>query len=223
MTDDATDAFDAHAPDYDASRRRLVPRADEFYAAAVAVVPAGARRVLDLGAGTGALSVLVAERCPEAELVLLDGAPTMLDQARERLGERATYVVGDLRDPLPDGPWEAIVSALAIHHLADDDKRALLRRVAEALPLGGVFVNAEQIAGATHHDDAAHRAHHEAHARAAGVADEEWAAAQERMTHDRCATADDQLQWLREAGFARAESQWADGRFAVLVGIMTGG
>ena len=37
------------------------------------------------------------------------------------------------------------------------------------------------------------------------------------MSHDRCATVDDQLAWLRDAGFADAGCLWRDGRFAVLV------
>ena len=112
------------------------------------VLGEGPRRVLDLGAGTGLLTGFVRATYPEAELTLLDGAAPMLDRARATLGdERTRYVVGDLADPLPDGPWDAIVSALAIHHLDDAGKRALFARVRGALAAGGVFVNAEQVAG----------------------------------------------------------------------------
>ena len=89
--------------------------------------------MLDLGAGTGLLAGSVSEAFPAAQLTLLDGAAAMLAQARERLGERASYVVGDLADPLPEGPWDAIVSALAIHHLDDPGKRDLFARVRAAL------------------------------------------------------------------------------------------
>ncbi len=58
---------------------------------------------------------------------------------------------------------------------------------------------------------------HERAARALGATDAEWAAATQRMSHDVCATVDDQLAWLREAGFADAGCSWRDGRFAVLV------
>ena len=220
MTDAARAAFEAHAEGYDAERRRLLPCFDAFYAAAVEAVGLSGRppgRVLDLGAGTGLLAGFVAEAFPAARLTLLDGAGAMLAQARERLGERASYVVGDLADPLPEGPWDAIVSALAIHHLDDPGKRDLFARVRAALAPGGLFVNAEQVTGETPWLDAVHVERHERAARALGATEAEWAAAAERMGHDVCATVEDQLAWLRDAGFADAGCLWRDGRFAVLV------
>ena len=217
MTNSTTAAFDAHAGEYDAARRRLIPPFDAFYGTAVAAIPAAARTVLDLGAGTGMLSAMVARARPDAALTLLDGAPAMLERARAALGDRAAYVAGDLADPLPDGPWCAIVSALAIHHLDDAGKRALFARAHAALKPGGVFVNAEQVAGPTPALDALYHAWHEARARAAGSDDAEWVGAVARMAHDRCATVEDQLAWLRAAGFAHADVRFADHRFAVLV------
>jgi hypothetical protein len=52
--------------------------------------------------------------------------------------------------------------------------------------------------------------------RGAGATQDEWAAAIERMAHDRCATVDDQLAWLRDAGFTEVDCALRDGRFAVL-------
>ena len=220
MSDAARAAFEAHAEGYDAERRRLLPCFDAFYAAAIEAVglcERAPRRVLDLGAGTGLLAGFVAEGFPAAEVTLLDGAAAMLAQARGRLGERASYVVGDLADPLPKGPWDAVVSSLAIHHLDDPGKRDLFARVRAALPPGGVFVNAEQVAGETPWLDAALVERHERAARALGATQAEWAAAAQRMSHDLCATVEDQLAWLRSAGFADVGCLWRDGRFAVLV------
>jgi tRNA (cmo5U34)-methyltransferase len=216
---DATAVFDQHAREYDALRRRLVPGFDAFYGAAleaVALASRPVRRVLDLGAGTGLLAAMVAGAHPDAEIVLLDGAAGMLDQARERLGDRASYAVGDLGDPLPCGPWDAVVSALAVHHLDDAGKRALFARVHDALAPGGIFVNAEQILGPTPALDAEYLARHHAAALALGASEQEWQAALRRMEHDRCATVADQLAWLAEAGFADVDCPWRENRFAVL-------
>jgi tRNA (cmo5U34)-methyltransferase len=220
MTDAATKTFDSHAGGYDAVRRRLVPPFDAFYGTAVAALELTAAppaRVLDLGAGTGLLAARVLAAHHAAEVVLLDGAPAMLEQARAALGDRARYVTGDLNGPLPDGPWDAVVSALAIHHLADEEKAALFARVHEALVPGGIFVNAEQVAGPTPWLNGVYARHHEQAARALGATDEEWAGALERMRHDRCASVEQQIGWLREAGFADADCLFQDHRFAVLV------
>ena len=217
MTNAALGTFDAHAAGYDTARRRLIPPFDAFYGTAVGAIPVAAKTILDLGAGTGLLSAMAAAARPAARLTLVDGAPAMLEQARERLGDRATYVEADLADPLPGGPWCAVVSALAIHHLDDDGKRGLFARIHAALKPGGVFVNAEQVAGQTPALDALYRAWHERRAREAGSDDAEWAAAEERMRHDRCASVEDQLVWLRDAGFADVDCRFRDHRFAVMV------
>jgi tRNA (cmo5U34)-methyltransferase len=224
-TDSAPATFDAHAVGYEAPRRRLIPPFDAFYGTAVdALTMLGRppRRVLDLGAGTGMLAARVAAAYPEAALVLTDGAPAMLEQARAVLGPAAELHVADLTDPLPDGEFDAVVSALAIHHLDDAGKRDLFARVCAALPPGGVFVNAEQVAGPTPCFDRRYREWHEASARAAGTDDAEWAGAQDRMRHDQCADVESQLRWLREAGFDAADCLFKDHRFAVLVARRAG-
>jgi tRNA (cmo5U34)-methyltransferase len=220
MTDSATNIFHAHAGDYDAARRRLVPMFDTFYGTAVQALGLARgpiTRVLDLGAGTGLLSERVLAAHPDAELVLLDGAPAMLDEARARLGEHVRYVVGDMTGPIPDGPWDAVVSALAIHHVPDDGKADLFTRVREVLEPGGVFVNAEQVAASGPELEAHFLDHHEQAARALGTDDEEWAAALDRMRHDRRATVEHQLGWLRRAGFADVDCLFKDHSFAVIV------
>jgi tRNA (cmo5U34)-methyltransferase len=217
---DAITAFDEQAEGYNAARRRLIPCYERFYASATEAVALAGRveRVLDLGAGTGLLSADLRAAYPDAELVLTDGAPAMLEQARELLGERRTsYLRADLGGQLPRGPWDVIVSALAIHHLDDDGKRDLFERIREQLRAGGVFVNAEQVASASPEFEAVNASWHETRARAAGSDDAEWAGALARMAHDRCASVEQQLSWLRVAGFADADCVFKEHRFAVLV------
>jgi tRNA (cmo5U34)-methyltransferase len=219
----ASAAFSAHAPRYTALRRRLVPGYDEFYGAVVDVLSLSAqppRRVLDLGAGTGLLSARIAEAFPDTEFELLDGSEPMLAEARVRLGDAVAAVhVADMADPLPAGPFDAIVSALAIHHLTDADKRRLFSRAREALVAGGVFVNAEQVAGPTDELTAIYNSIWERDCRALGATEEELAGARERMRHDRCVDVESQLAWMREAGFGAADCVYKSWRFAVLAGF----
>jgi tRNA (cmo5U34)-methyltransferase len=222
MTDTAARAFDSQAAEYESARRRLVPVYDAFYGAAVAALDPPPQRILDLGAGTGLLAREVVAAHPGAELTLLDAAPAMLAQARATLGDRAAYVEADLTDPLPAGPWDAVVSALAIHHLEDPAKQDLFARVHAALAPGGVFVNAEQVAGATPQLEAANARWHEARARALGATNKDWRGYLQRRRHDRLATVADQLAWLRAAGFAEAETLYEEHCFAVLRGRRAG-
>jgi len=202
---------------YDAPRRRLIPCFDDFYGTAARLGAEAGPEVLDLGAGTGLLSDAVAAARPDAQLTLLDGSAAMLEQAKARFANRSVRMIeSEFTEPLPPGPFDAVVSALAIHHLSDHDKRDLFRRILGVLRPGGVFVNAEQVLGPTTALDARYMALHEQEARSLGTDEAEWQAAMVRMEPDQCATVEDQLAWLREAGFEHVDCWYKSGRFAVL-------
>ncbi|GAC1486073.1 MAG: class I SAM-dependent methyltransferase [Solirubrobacteraceae bacterium] len=216
MTKETLAVFHAHAPGYDDVRRRLIPPFEPLYGTAVEALGLARRpvlRVLDVGAGTGLLSGLVLAAHPGIELHLLDGAPAMLAQARITLAGRAQFHEGDFSDGLPAGPWDAIVSALAIHHLEHADKRALFVAIHAGLAPGGVFVNAEHVAGPTPWLE---QRYEEWHARTQTAAAAEWAASLERRRLDRRASVETQLHWLSEAGFEHADCMFKDHCFAVL-------
>jgi trans-aconitate 2-methyltransferase len=98
---------------------------------------AGNERVLDAGCGTGQVTALLFERLPAGHIVALDGSPSMIDRARERLGdERITYVVADLLQPLTvDEPVDAVLSTATFHWVLDHD--ALFRNLAAVMRPGG--------------------------------------------------------------------------------------
>ena len=206
------------AATYDAPRRRLVPSYDLLYGAVGEVVRRSCGPeplVLDLGAGTGLLSAHVRRAVPGARLHLVDGSEPMLAAARARLGDVDRFELRDLAGGLPDGPFDAVVSSLAIHHLADDDKRALFERIARVLVPGGVFVHLEQVRGPDAMREQWYAEQHESSARASGSDDEEWSGAVERMRADRNATLDSQLEWLRVANFFLTDVIAKDWRFVV--------
>ena len=119
--------------------------------------------------------------------------------------------------PLPAGRWDAVVSALAIHHLEHAAKRDLYARIHAALSPGGVFVNAEQVSAPSPLLDAAYLAWHERSARELGASPAEWADARARMAADRLVCVERQLEWLRAAGFADCDCLFKDHCLAVLV------
>jgi tRNA (cmo5U34)-methyltransferase len=214
------EVFDRTASTYDRDRSLLIPGCDSFYRWAIDLVPARAKTILDLGAGSGLLTVLIRARFPEAHIHLIDFSAPMLALARERMAgdAKVTFHQTDyLAEPLPRDLC-AVVSSLSIHHLDDDGKRAIFRRAHAALKPGGVFVNADQVAGPTPELDERYKALWLAQVRALGATEEQIEASLYRRREDRCAPVEDQLVWMREAGFADADCWYKEGCFAVFAG-----
>jgi tRNA (cmo5U34)-methyltransferase len=144
---------------------------------AVAAATAGlaADTVLELGTGTGETALRVLALHQGAAWTGIDSSEPMLARARTRLPD-AELRLGRLEDPLPQGPFDLVVSALAVHHLDGEAKRDLFTRVAQltnAFVLGDVVVP-ERPEDAVIEID--------------GV-------------YDVPSTVAEQLRWLREAGF----------------------
>jgi tRNA (cmo5U34)-methyltransferase len=102
-------------------------------------------RMLDLGVGTGATSRRCLEAHPAAHAVCLDQSRDKLDAAARVLGARAELRLGRFEDRLPDGPFELVVSAFALHHVDAAVMADLFPRVAERLSEGGRFVLADVV------------------------------------------------------------------------------
>jgi len=98
--------------------------------------------ILELGTGTGETAVRVLARNPGARWTGIDASEPMLEHARKRLPQ-ADLRLRRLEDPLPAGPFDLVVSVLAVHHLDAGGKRDLFKRVArvtDVFVLGDVVV-----------------------------------------------------------------------------------
>lgn len=116
-------------PDYDRLQAEMAEAASSLPAATI----------LDLGSGTGVTAQRILAEHPDASLVGVDASEDMLAHARQLLPE-ATFLARRLEDRLPEGPFDLVVSAFAIHHLDAAGKADLFRRVAAALAPAGRFV-----------------------------------------------------------------------------------
>lgn len=220
MTNRTKEVFDRTASTYDRDRSLLIPGCDIFYRWAIDLIPAQAKYILDLGAGSGLLTALVRNRFPEAHIHLMDFSAPMLSLAGDRLGNdpRITYQRADYaKAALPDGLC-AVVTSLSVHHLDDRDKRTVFKKAHSALKPGGVFINAEQVAGPTPALDARYRSLWLRQVRAAGATDQQIEASLYRQQEDRCSPVNDHLDWMRDAGFTDADCWYKDNRFAVMAG-----
>ena len=136
--------------------RVATPWRDELTRAFLALLPADVDErflAVDLAAGSGWLSEAVLDRFSRARVLVVDGSPTMLDDAARRLVRHAGRFekrlarldeVGWL--PALSEPPRAVMSSLAIHHLAADAKRQLYQRLFETLPPGGALLIADVVA-----------------------------------------------------------------------------
>jgi tRNA (cmo5U34)-methyltransferase len=187
--------FHFHPDTYMDLMRREVPGYDELQEA-IADAGAGtpAASVLDLGTGTGETLARVLARHPGATAVGVDESDALLAEAAARLAGRSVELrVADLADPLPAGPFDLVVSALAVHHLDGAHKAALFARVAGVLRPGGRFVLGDVVVPADPVD----------------------AVVPLSEDFDRPSPLPDQLGWLADAGFD-ASVVWAERDLAVV-------
>jgi SAM-dependent methyltransferase len=111
-----------------------------------------APRILDLGCGTGSLSLFLLERIKDSFVCGVDLDPTLLLLAESRLsrfGSRGSLALADLRGETWDievpAPFNAAVSATSLHWLNPDQMGDLYSRLPGLLQPGGVFLNADHV------------------------------------------------------------------------------
>lgn len=184
---------------YDAMIHEDVPAYDAFQEAVARASGDGASRLLDLGTGTGETARRLLERHPAAQLVGVDESASMLAAAREALpADQVTLRVGAIEEPLPEGPFDVVASALCVHHLEGTLKRDLFARVRAVLAPGGRFVLGDVIVPADGGD----------------------ASVPLTDGYDHPSPLADQLRWLAETGFD-ARVVWEHRDLAVVVACAT--
>lgn len=107
-------------------------------------------RVVDLGCGTGTLSLPLAER--GARVLAVDVSPAMIARLKDYAAERSLASLDGLATPIEDlsmpaGSADLIVTSYALHHLRDTDKAALVRAAYQWLRPGGTLVVADMMFG----------------------------------------------------------------------------
>ncbi len=99
------------------------------------------QRVLDLGCGTGTLTVMLARACPQAELMGLDADPEVIEIARRKIasaGVRVELFQGMASaPPFEANSFDRVVSSLVLHHLSRVDKQRTFSKLRELLKPDG--------------------------------------------------------------------------------------
>jgi len=205
---------------YDATIQRFIPRYAEMVDRATAEVAARRPgRVIDLGAGTGALAASLLGRTDTTVVELWDVDDAMLEVARVRLarfGDRARFVHGSFDDAFPAA--DAFMASLALHHVRElTAKAALYQRIATALRPGGVLVNADATITSDAPAQAAIWRGWADHMVANGIEERRaWQHFAEWAGEDRYFPLDQELPALRQAGLEPVVA-WQAGPLAVTV------
>ncbi|MEH2222730.1 class I SAM-dependent methyltransferase [Nostoc sp.] len=228
----------ANTTDFDTGIRQLLPRYDEMLEVITRCLPSTSRRILELGCGTGELSLKILNRFPDAQVIALDYSPRMLQFAQDKITaagyqQRWTGIQADFGDWANNpenlnigSKFDACVSSLAIHHLQDEMKLKLFERIAASLTQNGCFWNADPTL-----------AESPALAEVYKAAREEWAVEQEinlteirakRATsttqgyssQDQLASLETHLQMLSKAGFKTVAVPWKYYGLAVFGGCL---
>ena len=212
MAETIAQAFDASVDYYDDWMRMALPSYDGIFSAALEQIPFekdASIRVLDLGAGTGLFSWHILGEYPAATFTLCDLAPKMLEIARGRFAaypDQFTYLVEDYQQMLTDQKFDLVISSLSIHHLSDEDKRALFVRIHSLLDVNGLFINIDQVWGPTEYWQSRYWDQWLEKVHRSGASEEQIeASVQRRREYDREASLADQLQWLGQASFSQAD------------------
>ncbi len=129
------------AGQYDDLIRTIVPSQPLLLSTIIDNFPGNCKRILELGCGTGILTAMIRAAQPVAEITGIDLSPEMLEVASEKPGlEGVNFLARDLREPWPEGKFDAIVSSLCLHHIPPGDRKVVVQRATSALTHCGRFI-----------------------------------------------------------------------------------
>jgi tRNA (cmo5U34)-methyltransferase len=182
-------------------------------------------RILDIGAGYGALAAAVLRDRPTATAVCLDASEAMLKLGPEKntdLKDRMTFVQGSLESgdwlKSVDGMFDAVISSRALHHFTENQRRRdIFKELFNLVRSGGCFINADNVRAATKSLGERYRAARDEYL---DRIVRQSSSGKMTLAQARAATPssyhgphnngvlEEELAWLREAGFVDVDCFW---------------
>ena len=220
----ASGYFGSMAESYDSLIHRAVPRYDEMIARLLEYLPRDSRRVLELGSGTGNLSLRLPEALPRATLTLVDGSEEMIALVRSRFEEsspassaRVECRVARFEElDFPADSFDLVVSSISLHHV--EDKARLYARIRSLMSKRGRFCFADQIRG---DPESNHRLNWERwldFCREPGhcTPEEIDSLLQHAAAHDHYTTLTEHIALLSRAGFTEIDCVWRNWMWGIV-------
>ena len=219
--------FQKWAKKYDSSNReRMIPCFHDFYGTVVNMISRKrniAINILELGTGTGMLTEMMLSSYPQAKIVGIDLTDEMLSQAEKKLKKfknRLTLKRGDFSSTSFGNNFDTVISSLSIHHLTPDGKKMLYKKIYNSLKKGGIFINADMVKSESEFIQKLYMKKWEGFMRAGRVNENSIKRRLQGVKKvDIYDTFEDQLNWLKRAGFKDADVFWKYWNFAVFGGF----
>jgi len=105
------------------------------------------KKILDVGSGTGTMSVMIKQAYPTVNMVGLDGDPQILEIARAKARELGTEIRFDqgmsFDLPYPNESFDVVLTTVMLHHLSRDDKQTTAQEMYRVLRPGGQLFGAD--------------------------------------------------------------------------------
>lgn len=216
--------FNLIAKEYDANRRKFIPCFDDFYKSTTEFISYNINspcKILDLGAGTGILTYYWYKTFPNSKYILVDIAEDMLEIAKKRFLniENISYIVLDYSQKLPELKFDAIISALSIHHLENTYKENLFLNIYDNLNNGGIFVNYDQFLAGSKLMNNWFDKYWENQIINSGLTENDLKLWKERKKLDRECSAEDEIKMLNNCGFKEVKCVYSYQKFSVITCI----
>ncbi|MFZ5955589.1 MAG: class I SAM-dependent methyltransferase [Nanoarchaeota archaeon] len=141
--------FSKTVKDYDTIAEKVVFKNDELHNELVNAICLDKNKrlkVLDLGCGTGHGMSLMAQKFPNSRITGIDFSPKMIEKSKINLAkysDRIELIEMDFRNYHFNQKFDAVVSAIAIHNIQDEEKSELFERIYDSLDIGGQLINAD--------------------------------------------------------------------------------
>jgi len=222
----ASGYFGSMAEDYDSLIRRAVPRYEEMVERLVDYLPSEPGDVLELGCGTGALTLELATAFPACRLTVVDASVEMVELTRARLSEhappvaeRATFLTSFFEDlSVPVASMDLVTSGISLHHVVD--KSSLYRRIHGWLRPGGTFRFSDQMYGGTEANHQTNWTRWLEFCREPGNCSEEEleGLVAHAREHDHYVPVREHLLLLEAAGFEHVDCVWRNNMWGIVTG-----
>ncbi|MDO5851945.1 MAG: methyltransferase domain-containing protein [Methanobacteriaceae archaeon] len=222
--DQIKEHFNKRSKKFDNEILKIFPKYNTMLTALINAIPNTKNnpKIIDLGCGTGNITLKILEKFPNAEITCLDLSEDMIQIAKEKLKKypNITYITADFAEYLFNKKYDAIISSLALHHIVTStQKQEMYNKIYEQLTYDGVFYNADIIKAPNNYNQALYKkvSKEEKDPNLSKEKLDEYE--KNRTDNDHPETIFNHIKWLEKSGFKEIDVIWKYYDSAVYGGI----